>query len=127
MTDQKDALKLKDCPFCGSNAETDADSESHPHMPNPHYRIRCVSSDCPMPPPIYYFDTYIEAVKAWNTRSEDSTLKARVEKLREALARIDKIQHSMPRLEHGAGEFYQARLSVAQDIASAALEADGGR
>lgn len=55
-----------------------------------------------------------------------SELKARVEKLREALGRIDKIQHSMPRDEHGAGEFYQARLSVAQDIANAALEADGG-
>lgn len=42
-------------------------------------------------------------------------------RLRIALDKIINIAHSMPRDEHGAGQFYQARLSIAQEIAEKAI------
>ena len=46
----------------------------------------------------------------------------KLDDIRKALERIDSIKHSIPRDDDGAGMFYQARLSIAQDIAQTALD-----
>lgn len=46
--------------------------------------------------------------------------------LSEALSKISAIKQIMPRDDHSAGMFYQARLCDAQNISDAALAANGG-
>lgn len=124
MTDQKDALKLKGCPFCGGPAV-----KYVPHFANEEYATcgmpqRLGENKCPG-------KMVAVSLDEWNTRNENpdcehdinalmeanralhdevAALKARVEKLREALEEISKM--------NGNCKYFPVR--------NAKLEADGG-
>ena len=60
-------MKLKPCPFCGSEATITE------HMPKvhgkPQWQIGCEEDFCLMSPGAYGFGSKKQAIKAWNTRT----------------------------------------------------------
>lgn len=63
-------VKLKPCPFCGSEAEIVWDVDAgYNSFPEENYHVRCIRCGCDLGG-VFGFETEEEAAETWNRRAE---------------------------------------------------------
>ena len=97
-------MKIRNCPFCGSEATITE------HMPKvhgkPQWQIGCEEDFCLMSPGAYGFGSKKQAIKAWNTRADVELSKTEVRLEDYAIALQQAIEH------HCKGEKVPAEIAL---------------